>query len=275
MINKIVFLTTFLIISIAVFSQKELTIKLRKDKSVLTTPVSSFSGFRKTRTGYYSEKGLFFQITLIDNNFNKRFNDLDIDEINIEHEKAKSIRFHQGVSFAKIRDSNFIKTENKTFKITYIDSLGNFLRIIETDISPSHSVNLVNKLPNINFKLINDSVVNFRDFIDGEKYIYVEFWGSWCKGCLQVLPRIKEVFNSHSDDVIVIYLNSRDAESEVREFVKENNLNWVNGFATEIIEKEFLQNGYPFGVLFNNRGEAIKFRCRSVEFEEFMNSLEK
>ncbi len=279
--HKIKILFSCLILVIFVSAQKEIKIKLKSGKTKFTTPLNiGIAPHIETKTGYYSKKGLFFQITLTDDNFNKKYNDIGKDYINIEHRKTASIRSHKGVSYNRIKKSNYIQTEDKFFKITYIDSLGNYLKIKEVETIPisdseNNLVKMVDRLPNLEFRTIDDSIHNFRDFIDGEKYIFVEFWGTWCRGCIQILPHIKEVYDTNKDKLTVIYLNSRDTKEKAKQFIKKEQLDWVNGFANKQIERELLLNGYPFGVLFDKKGEVIKFKCSHKDLESFFEELQK
>ncbi len=87
------------------------------------------------------------------------------------------------------------------------------------------------------------------------------------------MPELKEIYNQHKDQLRVIYLNNNNEKEEVRQFIKEHQLlNWVNGFANESIEKEFLLNGYPYGVLFDKNGKVIKFDCKTRHLEQFLEN---
>ncbi len=268
----------YLTLSCVAFSQKEIKIFLQPEVSVIDVPV--FMGkASETRTGYFSMKNLFFQITLIDNNNNKRFNDLDKDVINIEYQKVKRIRLHLGVSNTKIKETNYIETEERIFKIVDIDPLSNYLKIKEIKSLPNNVadnvVKLVDRLPDLDFKKIDNSILNFRNFTNKEKYIFVEFWGTWCKGCIKILPQLKNIYAKYKDKLTVIYLNSRDDKQKVKLFVEKSQLNWINGFSNQQIEEEMLLGRYPYGVLFDQKGKIIKFQCDLLFLEEFLSQIEK
>ena len=46
-----------------------------------------------------------------------------------------------------------------------------------------------------------DSVVNNP----ANRYVLVDFWASWCDGCLDVMPQIKEIYEKYHDKGLEIY----------------------------------------------------------------------
>ncbi len=177
--NKVKYLVLVLILSYSALAQKEIKIKLKPERAAFVNCFRIKEPF-KTKTGYYSKKGLFFQITLEDFNFNNKYNDIRKDRINIQPKKIALMRFQEGASHTLIRENNYIHTENQSFKITYIDSLGNYIKLKKVETIPTSDlenniVKMVDRLPNLEFTTIDDSTHNFREFIDGKKYIFVEF----------------------------------------------------------------------------------------------------
>ncbi len=255
----------FLFFFIQLYSQKEHKIVLVLNQSKFETILPNNC---KVATGFYDKDGVFFQVNLIDTNYDAVFNGSK-DLIVIEHKKTNKIRFHLGVSSTNVLKKNIIEVNNVFFEITKIDPKGKYIVISKSNKKIS-TIKLVDRLPSITFKAIGDRELLFSEFSNEDKFTFVEFWGAWCAGCLHVLPNIQQTYNRYRDDLNVIYLNTRDTQESVVDFVKENNLQWINGYASEKIEKELLLNGYPYGVLFDKKGKVIKFNCTYEELENFM-----
>lgn len=264
---------------------KEDTISLYKDST------SVYYGFGKvaktTSSGIYKGGNISFRITLYDNNGNGVFSELKSDYIILSMPFEKELRFQDGVSFKKLEQAFYIEAEDKQFKINKIDSLGEYIIIEEIKSSTDENVvKLVNKIPDIEFKMLDGTYKNFKDFVDGENYIFVEFWGLWCEGCIKAVPKYSEVYEKHKDKLKIIYLNSPAGKRlkgldlsenliSIKTFIEKHDLSdWIHGISSEEIEKEFLLNGYPYGVLFDKKGNVIKFKCTPKELEKFMNVLE-
>lgn len=264
---------------------KEDKVSLYKDST------SVYYGYGKvaktTSSGIYKGGDISFRITLYDNNGNGVFSDLKSDYIILSMPFEKELRFHDGVSFKILDQAFYIEAEDKRFKINKIDSLGEYI-IIE-EIKPStdeNVVKLVNKIPDIEFKMLDGTCKNFKDFVDGENYIFVEFWGLWCEACIKAVPKYSEVYEKHKNKLKIIYLNSPADKRlkglnisenliSIKTFIEKHDLSdWIHGISSEEIEKEFLLNGYPYGVLFDKKGNVIKFRCKYTDLDNLLNILE-
>jgi thiol-disulfide isomerase/thioredoxin len=116
-----------------------------------------------------------------------------------------------------------------------------------------------NLLPDLKFSLLDGSQTSFSSFIHKNKFIYIEFWGTWCAGCIKSFDKLKEVNRLYSDKLFIISLDYMDDDmNKVKKVVAENNLDWIEGISTDIINREFLQNGFPDGVLFDSEGVIIE-----------------
>lgn len=279
-----IFVPILFISNVFLYSQGIEKIKLYKD----STFVYYFYGksTKKTSSGVYKDKKETFRISIFDYNDNGIFNEPEIDYIIITMPNEVELRYHFGVSFKRIEDEMFIKTNNRTFKIVEIDSLGQHIKINETKESGDYFVKLINQIPNMQFTTLKGSQKNFRDYVDGEKFIYVEFWGLWCGGCIQILPELSKVYQHHKNKLTFIYLNAaadkrlkklniseniEDIEALIEKYKLEE---WIHGISNNEIENEFLINGYPYGVLFDKNGNVIKFNCSYKDLDNILNNLE-
>jgi len=54
---------------------------------------------------------------------------------------------------------------------------------------------------------------NFQKTIMGEKPVLVKFWASWCRPCLQMAPRFKQVAGSYVGKVVFAEVNIDSARA--------------------------------------------------------------
>lgn len=62
------------------------------------------------------------------------------------------------------------------------------------------------------------------------KYVLVDFWGSWCKPCLESIPDLTEISVRYKNDlqVVSIDLDKPDKLSTVKRLIKDLEMNWIN-----------------------------------------------
>ena len=62
-----------------------------------------------------------------------------------------------------------------------------------------------------------------------DKYIVLDFWGTWCGPCTFEIPELKAYYAKHKDkvEIIGIACNEKSTE-EWRTFVEQNGLKWIN-----------------------------------------------
>ena len=97
------------------------------------------------------------------------------------------------------------------------------------------------------------------------KYVYLDFWGSWCKPCVEELPNLSALATSMEDELQVIGL-AQDSEQNLRKFIEKHPLPYPNALAPPAISDygitsfptTFLIS--PDGVIVakNLRGENVK-----------------
>ncbi len=81
-----------------------------------------------------------------------------------------------------------------------------------------------NQAPDINFDY--NIGVNSLYEIDAE-YTLVIFWASWCTHCQQLIPEIKQLYDTY-DNFKVLAISIDDNEQNWKDFLKKNNLDWYN-----------------------------------------------
>lgn len=89
-----------------------------------------------------------------------------------------------------------------------------------------------NKLVNFYFKNI-DKNESIKDYATG-KYIFLNFWGTWCPPCRREIPEIIEIQKELKDELVVIGValerqpDFESAGKNVSEFVAANGINYLN-----------------------------------------------
>jgi cytochrome c biogenesis protein CcmG/thiol:disulfide interchange protein DsbE len=112
-----------------------------------------------------------------------------------------------------------------------------------------------------NFKLPNvhniDQWITLEDFTG--KWVYVDFWASWCVPCKKSLPLFEKLYQQYKQqgfEVIAVSLD--DEPKEAKDFVDKMQLNYkVLLDAKMATSKSFGVIGMPTSFLINPKGEVV------------------
>ncbi len=216
-------------------------------------------------------------IFLIDINENNTFNDLEdiitIGDFNLDSPKSFNINNTIGKTtlFALNKKIvQFHKIEKKT------DNYFGEFKIVDKPIDSVKKQNRqIDKLPSLNFLSVSNDSLNLKDFKGKNKFIYIEFWTSWCSPCIQHIPTLKKIHSEFNKEVEIISLNGdgdRVNPEKFKNIIVKYDMSWLQGVTNDDIKREMDFNVYPRGYLFKSDGELISSEYSPSQLLKFLNS---
>jgi peroxiredoxin len=123
--------------------------------------------------------------------------------------------------------------------------------------------------PNFTSKDIDGKQHSLYDFRG--KYVYIDFWASWCAPCIEKFPEMKKIYNSRDKSKFEILGVSVDVsrDSWIKS-IEKNKLNWINisntkgwdeisdSYGVKAVPQNFLVD--PDGVILYKNISLIKLR---------------
>ena len=115
--------------------------------------------------------------------------------------------------------------------------------------------------------------VRLSDFAD--RYVVLDFWGTWCQWCVKGIPQMKAAYAKHKGKVVFLSIACRDREERVKAFVEKEKISWINVMnGEEALDVAFLYgvSGYPTKILLE---PGLKVKNRYLgEVPEFYQDLD-
>jgi thiol-disulfide isomerase/thioredoxin len=134
--------------------------------------------------------------------------------------------------------------------------------------------------PDLSGKTTDGKELSLSDFRG--KYVFIDFWASWCAPCRREIPYLKEAleYSGNSDNLVVLSYsldNERDAWLGCIEKSALKHRNWVHistlkGWNSEGV-KLFNVKGVPHTVLVDPDGNVVAFGLRGEEMVKKLRSI--
>ena len=125
--------------------------------------------------------------------------------------------------------------------------------------------------PDVDGNLISlSSVINNP----ANRYVLVDFWATWCGGCVEVLPDLVELYAKYHDKGLEIYGMSADPKGRYelwKSCLTENNMTWVNvcdfsgGRIDSKARYDYALAAYPTTVLIDGQTGLIIARGKKID----------
>lgn len=114
------------------------------------------------------------------------------------------------------------------------------------------------------------------------KYVFIDFWASWCAPCRREIPHLKEVlaYSDNSENLVVLSYSIDSKRPDWINCIAKNQLthkNWVHistlkGWNSEGA-KLFSVKGIPFTALIDPDGNVVAFGLRGEEMVKMLKGI--
>ncbi|MDE0093545.1 MAG: TlpA disulfide reductase family protein [Gammaproteobacteria bacterium] len=119
------------------------------------------------------------------------------------------------------------------------------------------------KAPTFSLPALEGNEVSLTDVLHDNKYVYIDFWASWCTPCIEDFPELKDLHASYSDDGFeVLTISVDDTHDEWKEAAEKIEFPWIDvgslgGTETETPVSYGVQ-GIPKGFLVDKEGCIVQ-----------------
>lgn len=186
----------------------------------------------------------------------------------MKYERAEADIHHGGMALGL--DSTFIH-DQKTYKIVRVDPFGNYLDVIPWMGEHRTRSYVGKRFPS--YKMFNqDSIaVDIGLLPMSKNYLIYEFWGSWCAGCHQQVPIIKEFLQKFDSQTDIVGLNYGNNPKSGQKFIEKYNLSYPSYYLGDDLEGFFSVVSFPSFMLVDRNRNVLLFGDLS-EVERYLTN---
>ena len=196
------------------------------------------------------------KIGLYDYNCNGLFDNIEKDRIMIGDNGKNKIsgRLQKGaITFTK---NTLISIMGMTYEVIEIETSGKYIKIAESEKIYHKPIGIGDNISDLKIELISGEIITVKDLLKENSYVLLDFWGSWCKGCTQQLPELKNLART-SRNMEVIGINYGDDLNEIERYLLKHDIKWKNGRASEAMIKKLRIDGFPNYLLIDQDGNIL------------------
>ncbi|MGP8322614.1 MAG: TlpA family protein disulfide reductase [Methanosarcinaceae archaeon] len=147
-------------------------------------------------------------------------------------------------------------------------------QIVAQKIDAWNRISIGAKAPDFKYQTLDGNSFHLSNH--GDKYVVLDFWGSWCDPCIGGFPAMKQFYNEHNNTVEFVGIACRDQKENWIRAVEEHDLDWtqiLNQTRENDLSKLFAVEVYPTKIIINPEGKIEGIYLG--ETEEFYMDLSK
>jgi len=107
------------------------------------------------------------------------------------------------------------------------------------------------------------------------KYVYIDFWATWCRGCVQDIPQLRKLYAGLDKNRFEFIGISNDSPERLSGFIKKQNMQWpqlLSDNQSKLFEAYGVA-GLPVTVLLDPNGRVIAKNLRGEGLATKLNEL--
>jgi thiol-disulfide isomerase/thioredoxin len=107
------------------------------------------------------------------------------------------------------------------------------------------------------------------------KYVFIDFWGTWCRGCVAALPKLNEIYKEIDETQVAFVGIAADEPAELKKGISKYKIQWPqirSDSVNKLIEK-YKVTGFPASILLDREGRILDMNLSPEELDERLKKL--
>lgn len=112
------------------------------------------------------------------------------------------------------------------------------------------------KAPNFKLKTLDGKEVSLSDYQG--KYVWINFWATWCPYCVKEMPDLQKIYEENSDELVILAIDVGEDKETVEDYLKDKNYTFpiLLDYNQEVAETYFV-SAYPTTYFIDKEGYLI------------------
>ena len=108
------------------------------------------------------------------------------------------------------------------------------------------------------------------------KYVYIDFWGTWCEGCVEDIPSLTKLYEGLDKSRFEFIGIATDSPERLSKFIKDRHVKWPQVLSndTNKLVDIYSVTGFPTSVLIDPTGVVIAKNIRQEGLAAKLNELD-
>ena len=109
-------------------------------------------------------------------------------------------------------------------------------------------------------KNLNNKPVSLDTVITNNRYVWVNFWATWCGPCRREMPMMTEIYNEYSDQGFsIVAVSVGEDSATVQDYLKENPVPFTTVLDSDrAISTQFNIKALPTSFLVDSTGNILR-----------------
>ena len=164
--------------------------------------------------------------------------------------------------------------ERAMFLLTWLkDDYPNYRTVTDgelTKVMTTFSLTKFSMAPDFTVISLSGQTIRLSDYKN--KFVFLDFWGTWCSACREEIPNIKKLYERCPIDDLQIIGLATDKHDILSAYIDKNNIPYVNAVADEELLNLYGITGYPTTILIAPDGKIIHKYLRGDNLDEVVKN---
>ena len=157
------------------------------------------------------------------------------------------------------------------YHIKSLSITGNELIVAATDKDTRVVFQEGSDISQFRFDLIDGTTASVKALLKDKAYLIIDVGGTWCRGCLDQEPVIKELYEHNKANVIGLF--DYDTEQTVNRYINTHQINWPVALVNKSFKEKFGVTSFPSYFVVSSKGVIVFADMQAEKVKRYLTQV--